>query len=41
MEALDTAVHWLNKVPCSVYTGGLASVKHKLRVWVLKNVAID
>ena len=35
------AVHWFNKVPPSVYSGELASVKHKLRVWVLRNVAVD
>ena len=35
------AVHWFNQVPPAVYSGGLASVKHKLRAWVWKNVAVD
>ena len=35
------AVHWFNQVPTSVYSGGLAAVKHKLRAWVWKNVAVD
>ena len=35
------AVHWFNQVPPSVYSGGLATVRHKLREWVLKNVAVD
>ena len=35
------AVHWYNEVPVDVYRGKLETVKHKLRQWVKKNVAID
>ena len=35
------AVHWYNEVPVDIYRGALDTVKHKLRQWVKKNVAID
>ena len=35
------AVHWHNAVPANVRTGTLATVKHKLRMWVKQNVPID
>ena len=35
------AVHFYNQVPPAVYSGSLLVVKHKLRQWVRKNVAID
>ena len=35
------AVHFYNQVPPAVYSGSLLAVKHKLREWVRKNVAVD
>ena len=37
----NRAVHWHNAVPARVRTGTLATVKHKLRMWVKQNVPID